>query len=102
MASTSKFEKHPVEDKHQHHCFPKNGDWRSRGFLTVPSEEDCVKLRLPFKIHPKDRDYIKREFTQNLQHLVAMQEGAPWTGYYAEYNGAKLAVSNSFGVWFEI
>jgi len=31
-----------------------------------------------------------------------MQEGAPWTGYYAVYKGAKLAVSNSFGVWFEI
>ena len=31
-----------------------------------------------------------------------MQEGAPWTGYYADYKGAKLAMSNSFRVWFKI
>jgi len=102
MAGTSNYERYPVEDERRHHRFPKDGDWRSRGFLTVPSEESCSKLRLPFEIWPEDRDYIKKEFTQNLRHLVAMQEGAPWTGYYAVYKGAKLAVSNSFGVWFEI
>jgi hypothetical protein len=35
-------------------------------------------------------------------HLQAGQEGAPWTGYYALYKGAKLAVSNCYGIWFEI
>jgi hypothetical protein len=35
-------------------------------------------------------------------HLQAGQEQAPWTGYYALHQGAKLAVSNYYGVWFEI
>jgi hypothetical protein len=35
-------------------------------------------------------------------HLQTGQEQAPWTGYYTLYKGAKLAVSNCYGVWFEI
>jgi len=61
-----------------------------------------VKLRLPIAIYPEDRDYIKKEFIKNLQHLVASQDNALWTGYYAYYEGAKIALSSSFGVWFEI
>jgi hypothetical protein len=30
------------------------------------------------------------------------QEGAPWTGYYANFYGVKLAVLNFLGIWFEI
>jgi hypothetical protein len=35
-------------------------------------------------------------------HLQTGQEQAPWTGYYAWYKGAKLAVSNCYSVWFKI
>jgi len=39
----------------------------------------------------------------NLKHLVFSQKPeTPWTGYYATFNGAKLAISNMFGAWFEI
>jgi hypothetical protein len=51
---------------------------------------------------PEDRDYYPPEFTVNLFHLVAGQNAAPWTGWYANYKGVKLAVSNAFGAWFEI
>jgi len=102
MADTLKSAGKQVEDDCAFYCIPKGGDWRSRGFLTVPSPEDCAKLRLPIAIYPEDRDYMKKEFTENLQHLVAGQDNAPWTGYYAQYEGAKIALSSSFGVWFEI
>jgi len=102
MANTLKSAGKWVEDDRTFHCFPKGGDWRSRGFLTVPSLEDCVKLRLPIAIYLEDRDYIRKEFTENLQHLVTGQDNAPWTGYYTYYKGAKIALSLSFGVWFEI
>jgi hypothetical protein len=39
---------------------------------------------------------------ENLQFLVTGQDNAPWTGYYATFNGAKMAVSNFLGIWFEI
>ena len=43
------------------------------------------------------------KYILNLRHLVSGQElGTPWTGYYTTFKGAKLAVSNMFGAWFEI
>jgi hypothetical protein len=102
MASTSKDTLPQQPDSQADHRFPKGGDWRSRGFPITLNIESCAALKLPFEIIPEDRDYYPPEFTTNLRHLVALQEGVPWTGWYATYNGAKLAVSNMFGVWFEI
>jgi hypothetical protein len=64
--------------------------------------------RLPdLKLPPKeqlsqDRDSVPTTWTENLQFLVTGQDNAPWTGYYATFNGAKMAVSNFLGIWFEI
>jgi hypothetical protein len=41
-------------------------------------------------------------YKTNLWFLVMGQEGAPWTGYYADFYGVKLAISNFLGIWFEI
>jgi hypothetical protein len=84
------------------HRFPRGGNWRSRGLLQVPSEESCALLKLPIGIVPENRDYNDAKNTLNVQHLVSTQEGAPWDGYYATLNGAKIAVSAYCGVWFEI
>ena len=82
---------------------PKDGDWRSRGLERVPTFEECEAIQLPFEIYPETTDCYKAKYTVNLKHLVTGQEpGTPWTGYYAMFNGAKLAVSNMFGAWFEI
>jgi hypothetical protein len=82
---------------------PSSSDWRSRGLEKVPTEAECDALRLPFAIYPETVDCYDSKYTTNLKHLVAGQEpGTPWTGYYATFNGAKLAVSNMFGAWFEI
>jgi hypothetical protein len=60
-------------------------------------------LRCPFAIESlEQRDCIPKTYTQNLMHLQARQKQAPWTGYYALHKGAKLAVSNCYGMWFEI
>jgi hypothetical protein len=82
---------------------PNGGDWKSRGLDKVPTEEECAAVRLPFKIYPGSVDCYSTKYTVNLRHLVTGQEsGTPWTGYYANFKGAKLAVSNMFGAWFEI
>jgi hypothetical protein len=82
---------------------PKDGDWRSRGLERVPTETECDAIRLPFEIYPETTDCYEAKYTVNLRHLVTGQEpGTPWTGYYTTFNGAKLAVSNMFGAWFEI
>jgi hypothetical protein len=82
---------------------PNGGDWRSRGLDKVPTEEACDAIRLPFKVYPETVDCYDSKYTVNLKHLVAGQEPrTPWTGYYTTLNGAKLAISNMFGAWFEI
>jgi len=52
---------------------------------------------------PEQTDSVPAEFTGNTRYLVSgTPEAGPWTGYYANYRGVKIAVSNIYGVWFEI
>jgi len=82
---------------------PNGSDWRSRGLEKVPTEAECDTIWLPFKIYPELADCYNLKYTINLKHLVSSQEPKTlWTSYYAMFNGAKLAVSNMFGAWFEI
>jgi hypothetical protein len=41
-------------------------------------------------------------YKTNLRFLVTGQEGTPWTGYYTDFYGVKLAISNFLRMWFEI
>jgi len=60
-------------------------------------------LKCPFDTIPEPKDSIPAEFTDNVQHLLSSQDtGAPYTGYYARFNGALVSVSNVYGVWFEV
>jgi hypothetical protein len=75
-----------------------------------------VALQLPFAITPEPKDSVLAEYTATLIHLqsgqktatlvagdrILKEQAAPWAGYYASYNGALLAVSNEYSVWFEI
>ena len=48
------------------------------------------------------KDSVPATHTDNIKHLTAGQEGAPFTGYYATLNRAKIAITNCYGVWFEV
>ena len=60
------------------------------------------QLQLPFQVYPEVKDLVPATHTNNVKHLIAGQEGAPFMGYYATLNGAKIAVTNCYGVWFEV
>jgi hypothetical protein len=78
-------------------------NWSTKYLMKIPMCEKLDTLRCPFQIDTlKQNDYTLAQFTQNLKHLVVEQDGAPWTGYYATYQGAKLAVLNYYGIWFKI
>src|SRR6267378_7165874 len=78
-------------------------DWHLRAITNIPSSEQLSRLALPMEAMPEQTDSVPAEFTGNTRYLVAgMPEAGPWTGYYANYRGAKIAVSNIYGVWFEI
>jgi hypothetical protein len=74
-----------------------------KNLTNIPAHEALNALWCPFPIEfLEQNDFILAWFTQYLKHLVAGQDGAPWTGYYAMHQGAKFAVSNCYGIWFEI
>jgi hypothetical protein len=37
-----------------------------------------------------------------LEHIKADAGKVPWTGYHMVYKGVTIALSNAFGVWFEV
>jgi len=88
-------------------------DWRVC-MINQPTEESLAVLDLPFKTIPKEKDTVPAAFTARVRHLVGGQsiavivdgkevsKKAPFTAYYACFKGALLALSNVFGVWFEI
>jgi len=88
-------------------------DWRVRA-INQPTEESLAVLDLPFETTPEEKDTVPVEYTARVCHLVGGQsiaviidgkevyKKAPFTGYYACFKGALLALSNVYGVWFKI
>jgi len=82
--------------------------------VNLPTEASLAVLDLPFETIPEEKDTVPAEFTARVRHLVGGQsivvvkdgqevkKKAPFTGYYACFKGALLALSNVYGVWFEI
>jgi len=88
-------------------------DWCIRA-IDQPTEESLAVLDLPFETKPETKDTVPSEFSERVRHLVGGQDivvcidgkevskKAPFTAYYACFKGALLALSNVYGVWFEI
>ncbi len=38
----------------------------------------------------------------NVMYHQLREDNAPWTGYYAQFQGAKVAIENYQGVWFKV
>ena len=77
-------------------------DWRLCALDNIPTSDQLSALELPMNAMPEQKDTVPAEYTGNVRFLVTTQDGAPWTGYFATWRGAKIAVSNIYGVWFEI
>jgi len=88
-------------------------DWHVHA-IDHPTEESLAVLNLPFETIPEAKDTVPSEFTGRVCHLIGGQsiivcidgkdisKKVPFTAYYACFKGALLALSNVFGVWFEI
>jgi hypothetical protein len=79
-------------------------DWR---VLRLPnatplSPGQLSQQRCPFFLEPENCNSVPAVYKMNLHFLVMGQEGAPWTGYYTNFYGVKLAVLNFLGIWFKI
>src|SRR5260221_740201 len=74
-------------------------DWRLRALSQVPTPDKLADLRLPIKALPEQKDTVPAEYAVNTQFLI---NDVPWIGYYGQYNNARVAVSNMYGVLFEI
>src|SRR5882757_2866453 len=88
---------------------PAHGrDWRYRVDYqegkTLQTPEQLATLRCPFRLTPETIPGIPDEYTKGLHHFISSPSMVmiPWTGYYAPYKRAQIAVANAYGVWFEI
>src|SRR5712672_1153164 len=59
-------------------------------------------LRCPFEITLETTNTVPAEFRGDAYHFTIGQDGIPFTAYFINYKGARLAVSNYYGVWFEV
>jgi hypothetical protein len=79
-------------------------DWRVRDIGINPTKERLSQLRCPFGLSPEPASTVPAEYAVNVRHILntAIINSVPWAGYYANYLTARLAVSDTFSVWFEI
>jgi len=78
-------------------------DWRLRALPNVPTVEQLSNLELPIEALLEQRDTVPAEYAVNVDFLVSrIADSPPWTGYYVRLPGAHLAVTNIYGVWFEL
>jgi len=78
-------------------------DWRLRALPNVPTVEQLSNLELPMEAMPEQRDTVPAEYAINTTFLVSgTSDGPPWTSYYVQLLGACLAVTNIYGIWFEL
>ena len=64
-------------------CVPT--DWRLRALDNIPTSDQLSALELPMNAMPEQKDTVPAEYTGNVRFLVATQDGAPWTGYFATW-----------------
>jgi len=78
-------------------------NWHLRAIKNVPTTTQLGALELPMEVVSEQKDTVPAEYAVNMQFLVSgTSEGPPWTGYYAIFRGAQLAVTNVFGIWCEL
>jgi hypothetical protein len=61
-----------------------------------------AQLRRPFPIQTRQEDDLPINEMNEISFLQAQDDQVPWTGYYANWSGAHIAVENYEGIWFEI
>jgi hypothetical protein len=77
-------------------------DWRNMYEKSIEHPSNLAELRCLFPVRLEQQDTIPKKYTVNLKHIKADAGNVPWTGYYTVYKGVTIALSNAFGVWFEV
>ena len=78
-------------------------DWRLHALPNVPTVEQLRNLELPMEAMPEQWDMVPAANAVNTVFLISgTANNVPWTGYYVLLDGAHLAVTNIYDVWFEL
>jgi len=78
-------------------------DWHLCALPNIPTVEQLSNLELPMDALPEQRDTVPAEYAINTTFLVSgTADSPPWMGYYVQIPGARLAVTNIYGIWFEL
>jgi hypothetical protein len=77
-------------------------DWRNTYDTHLEHPTRLAELRCPFPVRLEQEDNIPKKYTVNMEHIFAHTNRVPWTGYWTAYKGTLMALSNAYGVWFEV
>jgi hypothetical protein len=77
-------------------------EWRNMYKQSIEHMSNLAELRCLFPVRLEQQDTIPKKYTVNLEHIKADAGNVPWTGYYTVHRGITIALSNAFGVWFEV
>ena len=72
--------------------------------LTTPNPNGSLKIKLPFVINAMEvqPSAYPLAFRVGMDYQTSEWDQVPWDGFYAPYKTAKIAVSNIYGMWFEV
>jgi hypothetical protein len=80
-------------------------DWRYRAIdernETHPTENQDGLIECPFELKPESTPNVPSPYDRNVLFEVSdptKLDPPPWTGYYALYRGARVAVANYLGM----
>jgi hypothetical protein len=77
-------------------------DWRNTYENSIKHESNPAKVWCPFPVRPEINDTIPKKYTVNMEHILMETGHVPWSGYYTNYKHTRIALSNAWGIWFEL
>ena len=72
--------------------------------LTTPNPTGSLKIKLPFTVNVLEVQPVNYPLSvrAGVDYKTTEKDSVPWDGFYAPYKKAKIAVTNVYGVWFEL
>jgi hypothetical protein len=77
-------------------------DWRNTYDTHLGHPTRLAELRCLFPVRLELEDTIPMKYTVNMEHILAHTNHVPWTSYWTTHKGTLMALSNAYGVWFEV
>ena len=72
--------------------------------LTTPNPNGSLKIKLPFTVNTLEVQPANYPLTTRVgvDYKTSEKDLVPWDRFYVPFKKAKIAVTNVYGIWFEL